>query len=334
MQNRLFSADLMRILAIYLIIVLHLAPSNYVGLKHPEGLIISSLLQISVPLFVMLSGGLLLGKSESYGTFFKKRFIRVVSPWIFWTTVFTFLIIFNNQYSILSFVKIFHSVFIPMFWLLPTLSGLYLLTPSLRIYIKHAKQKEVWLMVLLWFITVSILPYFRSSPGFPMVPDNGIVRLIISMLGYYILGYLITKLKPSKNNFLIFIILFLAGLSLSSLTYAGIIRSGDVSNISPGSVLLTISTFALFYFSEKVLSNKFSMRIKTIIAGISKATFGVYFAHYLFTNHPPLPIFLRGDEIHTYIWFSPFLNGMLIMGICLVIIFLLQKIPILGKYVT
>ena len=82
MGKRFVWADLLRIFAIYLIIIIHLQLPLYSDTRYPEGLIITPLIYVCVPLFFMLSGALLLGKSESYKYFFKKRLTKVIFPWI------------------------------------------------------------------------------------------------------------------------------------------------------------------------------------------------------------------------------------------------------------
>ncbi len=44
----------------------------------------------AVPVFLMLSGATLMGYREKYSTkvFFKKRLMRVVLPWLFWSVFF------------------------------------------------------------------------------------------------------------------------------------------------------------------------------------------------------------------------------------------------------
>jgi surface polysaccharide O-acyltransferase-like enzyme len=82
MSKRLVWADITGILAIYLVVALHvnlipqLSQTNFI---YCIGL---TLADNCVPLLVMLSGALLLGKQESYSVFLRKRVSRVVIPWI------------------------------------------------------------------------------------------------------------------------------------------------------------------------------------------------------------------------------------------------------------
>lgn len=334
MKNRIISADLIRICAIFLIIIIHLKLPDYFDFRHPEGLVLVPLIQTCVPLFIMLSGALLLGKSEPHMYFFKKRLTKVIFPWILWTSIFSFIILFYNHMSIVSFPSIFRSLFISMFWIMPIISILYMLTPSLRIYIKHATQKDIWLIIFLWFIGVSVLPYAHSTPGFPLETDNGMVRLLIGNFGYFLLGYALTLLKPSKKYLFICILLLPLSLVLSYVTYAKTFIFGSLTATSPGTVLLSAILFALFYFQEKKLRNIVSNRWKTLFAMVSEATLGVFFIHFLFLNYPRFPVFLKGNQFHVYPWLDPFLNGLVIYTLSVISILLLQKFPKIGKYAS
>lgn len=89
-KNRNYSLDLLRVIACYLVIQQHASEFYYIG----EGGtvvtgsntfwigIITTLCRSSVPLFVMLSGFLLLPMQDKISTFFRKRFTRIVYPFI------------------------------------------------------------------------------------------------------------------------------------------------------------------------------------------------------------------------------------------------------------
>jgi len=77
-SSRLLGPDVIRIIAIYLVIHLHtFAIVNDSGMLSA---FIQKLDVLSVPLFVMLSGALLLDKQENYDKFFWKRCMKVLFP--------------------------------------------------------------------------------------------------------------------------------------------------------------------------------------------------------------------------------------------------------------
>lgn len=91
-SNRLFALDLLRTLACFLVIWQHVIEPYY---AYPDLTIvrnadtpivgwINSLTPIEVPLFVMISGYFLLPLREKTSTFFRRRFTRVLFPFVCW----------------------------------------------------------------------------------------------------------------------------------------------------------------------------------------------------------------------------------------------------------
>jgi surface polysaccharide O-acyltransferase-like enzyme len=95
--NANFPVDLIRTVAIFLVILVHatMFPYSVMGtMTAPAEFdwwttnVYGAIANLSVPLFVMLSGVLLLNPAkadEPLDVFFKKRFARIGLPMIFWT---------------------------------------------------------------------------------------------------------------------------------------------------------------------------------------------------------------------------------------------------------
>src|SRR5437868_2983261 len=92
-QKRLLWADLVRIMAIYLVLVVH---SSFLS-RNIDSLSSLAIAKICIPLYVMVSGALLLGKKETYQSFFKKRFSRLLYPWVTWTLIYLVITIAYHQ---------------------------------------------------------------------------------------------------------------------------------------------------------------------------------------------------------------------------------------------
>lgn len=164
-KNELW-ADLIRVFAIFGVVSLHTLgtyPSWFSTYAF-------KIFETSVPLFVMLSGALLLGKTESYTSFFKKRSVKVLIPWIVWTIIYMVFFYFLKDKYILSnyfssegininnWGKFFFIQFFTGLWFLPLIFGIYLITPPLRIFIKSARRIDFIYILSLWFIFISLFP--------------------------------------------------------------------------------------------------------------------------------------------------------------------------------
>ena len=91
----LYWPDRLRNLATVMVIGIHVAAPVAHGFPDQNswwwwyGNFWNSLTRAGVPLFVMLSGFLLLGKDYDLGYFLKRRFSRVVVPALFWMAVYS-----------------------------------------------------------------------------------------------------------------------------------------------------------------------------------------------------------------------------------------------------
>ena len=334
-------ADIVRILAIYLIVVIHVSTIHPSITTDFTILAEFALIHTCVPLFVMLSGALLLGKKESYQTFFKKRLIRVFLPWITWTSIFTIIsVISQNQYSVLNILHTFHTIFFPLFWFLPMIFALYLLTPALRIFVQHAKKREIFFLILLWYFGTSIIPYVRDTAAFPLLVDNGILRQLVEYFGYFLLGFYLIKLPLKKKHFRTLIMLFIGGIFFTiGMHY---LKLQGVSNIkgdffdyrAPGIILITASLFGMIFLAENYVKRHLNVPSKKAIVVLSNTSFGIYFIHYLFLNRAPLPTLLPSTHIITI---SPavdlFINGIIIFALSFVLIFCLQQIHGVKRFI-
>ena len=88
--KRYFGIDLIRVLACFLVIQIHPGKLYYIDsegglIKSEKNIwpgIFNSLATVCVPLFVMISGYLLLPMKSDYSTFLKKRFTRILFPYV------------------------------------------------------------------------------------------------------------------------------------------------------------------------------------------------------------------------------------------------------------
>jgi surface polysaccharide O-acyltransferase-like enzyme len=209
-EGFLLPVDLIRTVAIVFVILLHASaePNPNIDIMSTQAVqlwwtadVYGAIARTAVPLFVMLTGALLLQPSkteEPLRVFFKKRWNRIGIPVIFWMIVFfAWNTLARGQpltpTSIVDGVLVGPYV---QFWYVYLLIGLYLLTPVIRVVVAHANWSTARYFLLLWFIgtgVVSLLTLTSFSPQVVWFRDN--VFLITGMLGYFFLGAYITRLK-------------------------------------------------------------------------------------------------------------------------------------------
>ncbi len=207
--NNSLPVDLIRTLAIILVIMLHasIEPVVVSDFMSPQGVaqwwavnVYDSLSRVAVPLFVMLGGALLLQPSkasEPLRVFFKKRVNRIALPFIFWgAAYFAWDIFVNHETFSANFIlqgiltgPYYH------FWFLYLIVGLYLLTPILRIVVTHAGRKLLRYFLLLWVVGTVVGPLLTVLAGFNV---SGNIFLLVGWIGYFVLGayFVNTRTRP------------------------------------------------------------------------------------------------------------------------------------------
>jgi len=207
--------DLIRSVAVILVILLHASIEAVPNLDimSPQGVQLwltsnfyDSIARPAVPLFIMLTGALLLQpskKEEPLGVFFKKRWNRIGIPIFFWGTVF-FVWDFTAKGQTLTLVTIAQGILAGPyvhFWYMYVLIGLYLITPLIRQVVAHTNWKDMQLYLVLWFIgtaVISLLTLFSDiSPQAVWFRDN--VFIFAGLIGYFVLGGYVVRLHIRRS---------------------------------------------------------------------------------------------------------------------------------------
>lgn len=306
LDKRIVWADIARVLAIFFIVEVHTSNS------------LSIFPRLGVPLFIMLSGMMLLPKNESYSKFWSKRLLRLLRPWVFWSVIVGMIDVLLNKTPLTYFFSYFKVNFATS-WFMPVIFGLYLLTPALRILVKSAKVRDMWFLIVLWFISLSILPFFRNTLAFPLFINNGYVEQLVQLSGYFILGLAIVRQNWwGKTTNLILIIM---GFLLTALLSAS--KPVFLSYPAPGIVILACGFFGLLSNFGNYFQKIFSGKPNMFLAAVSKTSLGVYFIHLQIVRLLPLKNYFRG-------W----AGGVFLFCLSFLLILLLQKVPLLKRWVA
>jgi len=181
--------DIIRIFAFIFIVLLHTLNRQF-GINVWMGGY--AVISIGVNLFVMISGYLLLDKSENAALFFKKRILNILPLFI----VFNVIYIYFLKVPIVPILK-GKAFAAPHFWYIYMILGLYFLTPWLQKVLKYA-EKETFFVVFLWFLCNILNPYLQyfnlAEIPFSNFPLTGFI-------GYYILGYFVKKYDKKIKDF-------------------------------------------------------------------------------------------------------------------------------------
>lgn len=167
--------DLIRVVAIVLVLWQHASEYYYIGdnlsvihANIPMLTWMNSVARICVPLFVMISGYLLLPVSTSTTTFFRRRFTRILFPWVFWCVAYAVYFMLRSGDGIATCIAsvcripLNYGVEVGHLWYIYMLIGVYLLAPIVSPWLRQCGKRELQGYLALWMLT-TLLPYLHHA---------------------------------------------------------------------------------------------------------------------------------------------------------------------------
>ena len=355
-KNERFSlpVDLIRTVAIVFVILLHasIEPNLNVDFMSPQGVqlwwsadVYGSVARMAVPLFIMLTGALLLQPekaNEPLGVFFKKRWNRIGVPIFFWAIVFYAWDFYVKKQTFTPTVIIQDALAGPYvhFWYVYLLVGLYLLTPVLRVVVAHANWKIIKYFLSLWFVGTGVVSLLTLSSTFShqavWFRDN--VFIITGVVGYFILGAYWARIK--LNSLFLYSALALSLLWTIFGTYLLIGTLGESCStffLDASSFSTIIASIALFLILAAIPNQKIENilpRFSQALRIISINTLPIYLFHVIILE--TLQQGYLGFQI-SVTNLNPILSIPLLTGVTLLlslaIIVPLKKIPYIAKII-
>jgi peptidoglycan/LPS O-acetylase OafA/YrhL len=214
------------------------------------------------------------------------------------------------------------------------LIGLYLITPVLRVLIKHIDRKKFTLLLALWFVGTVITPFIQTFTDFAF---NPLMFVFTDWVGYFLLGiYLInTKMRPVFAYLAAGVGLFIAILGAWIVTatvgeqYTGFFHGYLSFNI----IIASGALFLLLISIPQSRVESQGKRVNSIIRWIGQNTLPIYVVHIIVLES--LQMGLLGFTLPytgTLIVDAPFIAAV-VLGFSIAIIYPLKKIPYLKNFI-
>lgn len=329
-KNRIFYYDFLRAFAIFSVVLCHMAfffgdlntlvKVLYEDTAHAIGL-------MGVPIFLMLTGALLLNREYTFSSFFKKRFLRIAPPAIFWLIITLLFEAFVLKVDSAGLYRVFIGNGSVM-WYIWMLIGIYLFMPVINSFIKDMPRAAEY-YIIIWFVTI-ILRTFQIWPVFPdfKLNCNFELNYFADFMGYVVLGYYLDnkefKLKDA-HMLIISVLIFIVTLCVFLyLNIKGINRGPTYQNIS--NVFLGIGGFMIVKYIDKLHGfDKIKDNIigKAIVS-LSTCSYGIYLSHMIFYK------FFREMHFHSNKIVPVML--IIILGSSWLLVWILSKIPYINKF--
>ena len=330
--------DNLRAFAILGVLLLH-AATPYVVLygkidagDWQTGIIFNALSRWCVPIFLMISGALLLGrKEEPLVDFFKKRANKILLPFIVWSLVYygwsTYM--WNPGYSVKEFLILFfnNKVYYHL-WYFYALIGIYLLLPIFNIFINHATRQMIGYVVGLWFLFYGGFRYY----SYVISNDFTLFFPLSEYIGFVLLGYYFSKFEVAKKwRMLIYVIGVIGAIETivrtNALTQAqGQFTSYAFSYSSPNVIVMSIALFVFVKYWVDKKAEASTYQTNDIVKLIGQASFGIYLVHAMILDKVR-PLFFEGNELFVKPLLAIPLQVLIVLVISTLIVWIIQKIP-------
>ena len=293
-EAKLVWIDWLKVVSAFAVVVIHVTTPYFV--KYDDigradwwlANVLNSSSRFAVPMFVMVSGALLLGKEIGTVDFYKKRAVRLLPPFLFWTGVYmVFVGIFSDNflysvaYSIKNGLIRAGSVYYHL-WYLSMYMCLMAFFPFLNNYILGVRPQARDFMALLavaapFYILSQISAVLSELFKFSMNWFSMFAWYIV----YFVLGYFVSRYKEfgvlrSSALILPAVISMLCGVFLNYVVFSNFQNVKDQVVLVNNGIFLLAITVCLFAFFKK---NEAALRESKTVSRIAEASFGIYLIH-------------------------------------------------------
>jgi len=334
----------LRILAIYAVVTAHVAMGLTMEMRPFTtnwwlGCWLFYLAHAAIPIFVMISGTLLLGneRQESAMEFYKRRLYRVGIPLVFWTIVYLVVRqVVDGEHLTAGAIASLILTGDPYYhlWFLYMIAGLYLVTPALRTFVRHVSQRDRLLAIVIILLLANA--YFQTDV---LLWNNrrSIFTMFLPFIGYYLCGYELPRIDPKRipSGFPSQAVI-VSALYLAAFAPAFLARQGGVGVrylfdfFSLPMVFLSIAIFWAAYLHDTTAKPPEGFRRKAL-EWVASTTLGIYVLH-------PLVLAYIKDRLGKHAGDGSFLLAVIVVPLvtfaaCYLITSVMMNIPLLRRTV-
>ncbi len=293
--------------------------------------IIHSFTRFCVPVFLMITGALLLNKETGVLQFYRLRLTKVLWPLLFWSTFYIIIFIFfdvynGKQYTLIEIkdytIRSLTNGAAYHLWYMYLIIALYFFIPFVTPLKNKLSSNKTIIFLLFWLLILLFAQIGANS----LVFIN--IRVFVGYFGYLILGSFISELKLSKKNSLFWAsALILIGMIATfypvytSYKNDGYVLSEWFYYLNINVVLLSMGVFLMI----KNIELKWGWLSK-----ISQHSFGIYFIHlfYIMLLNKVMR-FTISIPIAVHILLFSFV----VLLLSYISIYLLKKVPLINRYI-
>lgn len=318
--------DWLRVAAIFMVMITHSCEPFYLGgegsmiLSKSDAVwvaILNTCSRAAVALFVVASTYLQLPLHYSTGEFFQRRSVRILIPFLVWTTVYA--LVWGEPVQNFKDLLLNFNYAAGHLWFVYMIVGLYLIMPLLSPWAEKVGKMELQVYLAIWLFT-TLIPLIRQWAGGPApviygpsgIPNPakyplwgeaswnsyGLFYYLSGFVGYMLLGLYFRKFVgplSMKKTLAISLPLFLGGFAIGSLGFlrrvwldsggvfpfeapVGVAAQWECPWMNDG-IAVALMTIAWILLFRKI--NADNAFYRKVLLPVSKASYGMFLCHML-----------------------------------------------------
>lgn len=283
--ERDISLDFIRLIAILLVICIHVSAKGFALMDQRHWWAVNtyeSISRISVPLFFMVTGALLLPRECSISSILSRSW-RILVPLFCWSALYLLWFKYTGTSYDAWIPRILRAPVVAHLWYLYTLLGAYLFLPVMSGFFQANQLKMLIFVMGVWFVGASVVPTVFSITQKEYVGINwGFLSLYA---GYIVIGAtLYKKIVFRKTPLLVASLIWLAcTVATAGFTW---LRSTQLAQANETfyaytSPFVALGAAAAFVALREITRIEISnwRFIRPILSPLSRVNFGVYLVH-------------------------------------------------------
>ena len=342
--KRVIYFDVLRVLATFAVIVLHLSAQHWADTDVFSNAwlafnLYGGIVRWSVPIFVMISGALFLGRDTDIHTILKKNVARIATVFLSWSGCYALVgLVFRHAPLSVVLSQLITGHY--HLWFLYMIVGLYLLIPLLRPIVQNETLMRYFL--LLAFVFTFLLPQLALFTSFVSLEASTVIRTVIMYsycffpLGftvYFVGGYYLSRRSFSRREEIVLYCVGITALLFSIIAPAVLSRAQGAPNATfynYNDLNVLCTSVPIFVFAKQHLNfPRMGERAYALLRKLSKYSFGVYLVH------PMVIELLQHFGIDTFscnAFFSVPLLAVFVFAVSTLISALLNAIPFIKDH--
>ena len=328
-KNREYAFDILRVISMLMVIIIHVANiyCRSFGIisnsSYLISLIFNTICRISVPIFFMISGTLLLDRKFNKEKYIK-RVLKYVLLIIIWDIIY---LVWEYFYLGVTYDKLYKLIIDPYrahLWFLYTILVLYIVQPILKTIMDKSNNTIKIVLLSIWILL---------SLASMLNPYVAKYFTIFSYIGYFVIGkYLyefIKKYDLRKYSISLILIMIICYIISIIMNYSLSIRLHQFYNLffAYRTPFIMLASFALYTL---IISNYKKDSLNKFFTELSDLSLGVYLIHGIFLD-VTAKVFIY-TSINSLIGIPLF--TIIIFILSTISVFILKKIKFLKNIVT